>query len=174
MYGSGEESSCQCRRRGLHPWSGKIPWRRKWQPTPVFLPGRSLGQRSLAGYNPRGPKESDTTERLSTHTRLLTCLTYRFGFLHVDLCMSPQRDIGRAHPLETLSSLVFPFPPRPWCCPPSAPSEARHSDALCSSHLTLAFRQSSPEKYERDSETKRNWLMRLWRLANPKSAQLMS
>ena len=38
------------------PWLGKIPWRRKWQPTPVFLPGKSCGQRSLAGYSPRGHK----------------------------------------------------------------------------------------------------------------------
>jgi len=44
----------------------KIPRRRKWQPDPVFLPGESHGQRSLAGYSPRDPKESDTTERLST------------------------------------------------------------------------------------------------------------
>ena len=40
----------------------KIPWSRKWQPTPVFLPGESHGQRSLAGYTVHGPKESDTTE----------------------------------------------------------------------------------------------------------------
>ena len=40
------------------------PWRRKWQPTPVFLPGEPHGQRSLAGYSPRGRKESDTTEQL--------------------------------------------------------------------------------------------------------------
>ena len=40
---------------------GKIPWRRKWQPTPVFLPGESHGQRSLVGYSPWGHKESDTT-----------------------------------------------------------------------------------------------------------------
>ena len=45
----------------------EIPWRRKWQPTPIFLPGESHGQRSLMGYSPRGPKESDTTERLSMH-----------------------------------------------------------------------------------------------------------
>ena len=45
---------------------GKIPWRRKWQPTPVFLPGESRGQRSLAGYSPWGRKKSDRTERLST------------------------------------------------------------------------------------------------------------
>ena len=48
-----------------------IPWRRNWQPTPVFLPGKSHGQKSLTGYNPWGHKESDTTERLEhtdTHT----------------------------------------------------------------------------------------------------------
>ena len=45
-----KESACQCRRYGFHPWIKKIPWRRKCQPTPVFLPGKSHGQRSLAGY----------------------------------------------------------------------------------------------------------------------------
>ena len=45
---------------------GKIPWQRSWQPTSVFLPGNPHGQRSLAGYSPRGRKESDTTEQLST------------------------------------------------------------------------------------------------------------
>ena len=44
------------------PWVGKIPWRRKWPPTAVVLPGRFHGQRSLAGYSPRGHKESDMTE----------------------------------------------------------------------------------------------------------------
>ena len=46
------------------PWVRKIPWRRKWQPTPVLLPGKSHGQRSLVGYSPWGRKELDTTERL--------------------------------------------------------------------------------------------------------------
>ena len=50
----GKESSCQCRRHRFDPWVRKILWRRKWQPTPVFLPGKSQGQRSLAGYSPRG------------------------------------------------------------------------------------------------------------------------
>ena len=54
-------------RHEFDPWVGKIPWRRKWQPTPVFLPGRSHGQRSLAGYSPQGRKESDMAWRLSTH-----------------------------------------------------------------------------------------------------------
>ena len=57
-------SALQCRRPGLDPWVGKIPWRKKWQPTPVFLPGESHRQRSLAGYSPQGRKESDTTEPL--------------------------------------------------------------------------------------------------------------
>ena len=44
----------QCRRPRFDPWVGKIPWRREWQPTLVFLPGKSRGQRSWAGYNPWG------------------------------------------------------------------------------------------------------------------------
>ena len=55
----------QCRRPGFDPWAGKIPWRRKWQPVPVFLPGKSHGQRSLAGYSPWDHKESDLTEQLT-------------------------------------------------------------------------------------------------------------
>ena len=49
-------------RRGFNPWVGKIPWRRKWQPTPVLFPGKSDGQRTPVGYRPWGCKESDTTE----------------------------------------------------------------------------------------------------------------
>ena len=48
--------SLQDRRLGFDPWVGKIPCRRNWQPTPVFLPGKSHGQRSLVGYNPRDCK----------------------------------------------------------------------------------------------------------------------
>ena len=47
---------------------GKAPWKRKWQPTPVFLPGKSHGPRSLVGYLPWGRKELDTTEQLHLHT----------------------------------------------------------------------------------------------------------
>ena len=47
------ESACQCRRPGFDPWVGKIPWRRKWKPTPVFLPGEFHGQRNLVGYSMR-------------------------------------------------------------------------------------------------------------------------
>ena len=47
---------------GFNPWVGKIPWRREWQPTLVFLPGESHGQRSLLGYSPQSLKEPDVTE----------------------------------------------------------------------------------------------------------------
>ena len=47
-------------------WVGKIPWKRAWQPSPVFLPGESPGQRSLVGYSPWGHTESDMTEQLSS------------------------------------------------------------------------------------------------------------
>ena len=49
----GKDSACKCRRhnrQGFDPWVGKLPWRRAWQPTPVFLPGESHGQGSLEGY----------------------------------------------------------------------------------------------------------------------------
>ena len=46
----------KCRRCGFDPWVGKIHWRRKWQPTSVFLPGKSKGQRNLMGYSPWGHK----------------------------------------------------------------------------------------------------------------------
>ena len=62
---TGKEPACQHKRHkrsGFNPWVGKIPWRRAWQPTPEFLPGKFHGQRSLAGYSPLGCKELDTTE----------------------------------------------------------------------------------------------------------------
>ena len=55
----------QCGRPGFDPWVGKIPWRREWIPTPVFLPGEFHGQRSLVGYSSRGYKKSGMTEQLS-------------------------------------------------------------------------------------------------------------
>ena len=62
---SGKVPACQCRgpkRHGFNPCVGKIPWTRKWQPTLVFLHGEFHGQKNLAGYNPWGCKELDTTE----------------------------------------------------------------------------------------------------------------
>ena len=71
---SGKEPTCQCRRHKrcrFDPWVGKIPWRRKWQTTPVFLPRDSHGQRNLVGYSLWDHKELDITEQLSTDTKVL-------------------------------------------------------------------------------------------------------
>ena len=68
----GKEPACQCqrhKRHGFNPWVEKIPWTGAWQPTPVFLPGESHGQRSLADYSPWGCKESDTSE-VTEHARV--------------------------------------------------------------------------------------------------------
>ena len=62
---SGKESARQCRRHQrcrFEPWLRRIPWRRKWQPTPIFLPGKSHAQRSLVGFSPWGHQDSDMTE----------------------------------------------------------------------------------------------------------------
>ena len=63
---------------GLIPESGKIPSRRKWQPTPVFLPGKAHGQRSLMGYRPWCHKELDTTEHITFHYWELNSLMQKY------------------------------------------------------------------------------------------------
>ena len=63
----GKESACSAGDAGSIPGSGRLPWRRAGQPTPVFLPGESHGRRSLAGYSHGVSKESDTTEE-AEHT----------------------------------------------------------------------------------------------------------
>ena len=68
---SGKESVCQCRRGDFDPWVGKIPWRRKWQPISVFLPGKTHGQRSLVGYSPWGSQELGMTQQLTSRVMLL-------------------------------------------------------------------------------------------------------
>ena len=65
---SKKESACRCRRWGFDPWARKIPWRRKWQPTPVFLPGESHEQRSLAATVHGGHTKLDTTEQVNNNT----------------------------------------------------------------------------------------------------------
>ena len=69
---SGREPTCQFRRHrrhGFDPWVGKIPWRRPWQPTPVFLPGEPHGQRILADFSPWGAECHTCLRRFSMHTR---------------------------------------------------------------------------------------------------------
>ena len=84
---SGKESSCQCRRRGFHPWIGKILWRSKWQPTPVFLPGKSHGQRSLAGYSPWGHKRVRHNLMTNQQQQMLHCIYVINLFLSISLLM---------------------------------------------------------------------------------------
>ena len=86
---------------GFNPWVGKIPWRRKWQPTPVFLPGKSHGQRSLVGYHPWGHKESDMPEHANSH-------------IHTGLLPRVEADERRAGGLGQGSFYRVPEPgPRP-------------------------------------------------------------
>ena len=80
---SAKESTCQCRRHKrlrFNAWVRKIPWSRKWQPTPVSLPKIFHRQRSLTGYSLWGRKEVDTTERLSTNAQARYLLGFLFSF----------------------------------------------------------------------------------------------
>ena len=79
--GSDSRVCLQCRRPGFDSWVGKIPWRWKWQPTPVLLPGRFHGCRSLAGYSTWGHKELDTTEQ--HHFALLYTLVSFLMFIQM-------------------------------------------------------------------------------------------
>ena len=72
----------QCRRPRFDPWVVKIPCRRAWQPTPVFLLRGSHGQRGLAGYSPWGCKESDTTEAIKQQQQLLHCRWILYHLSH--------------------------------------------------------------------------------------------
>ena len=92
-------SACQCRRHRIDSWIRKILWRRKWQPTPVFLYGKSHGQRILAGCSLWGCKESVTTEP----AQQLSCLTH--------LC--PQRSLQFFLILIPSTFLQPPWPPWP-------------------------------------------------------------
>ena len=89
--GSDGKSIClQLRRPGFDPWVGKIPWRRKWQPTPVLLPWKSHGRRSLVGYSPWGRKESDTTKQLHFHFSFM----YNIGFFGGSVVKNPPANAG--------------------------------------------------------------------------------
>ena len=90
----------QSRRRGFDPWVEMTPWKRKWQPFPAFVPGKSYGQRSLMDYCPRSHKKSETTKRLSAHacththththtvTGRVTYQTFFFPFLPAKITSS--------------------------------------------------------------------------------------
>ena len=89
-------------------WSlhGKIPWRSKWQPTPIFLPGKSNGQKSLAGYSPWGCKELDRTERLNNRQDCST--TWQHKPDNRDFILQAQN----SHSMHSHSQWHQPQPPR--------------------------------------------------------------
>ena len=139
----GKESSCNAGDLGSIP-GGVIPWRRARQPTPVFLPGESHGQRSLVGYSPWGRKESDTVERLtlslslegwpfrpclsstmqiSQNDSLSSSSAYRLSALH--RLFSPPGHLPQglqALLLASLLSMPSPLYPVPPCSTPHLPA----------------------------------------------------
>ena len=145
----------QSGRPGFNPWVGQIPWRRKWQPTPVVLPGESYRQRSLAGYSLWGHKESDMTESLALSEVLnhSICSAWRevssqhspLAYLWLPVFSAPSSCsfFVSSILLFLLRLLRPPFPsisrlphhPRPWlagapCTPRGKVQALKHSAAL--------------------------------------------
>ena len=110
---SGKESTCQCRRHkrcGFSPWVGKIPWSRKWQPTPIFLPGKLHGQRSLVGYIAWGHKVwlSDWAHKIVlVWWRLCQRLFWPSRFLHLCGLPRPQNLWSNLYSLILFPSTTF-------------------------------------------------------------------
>jgi len=118
-----KRSACQCRRLRFDPWMGKIPWRRKWHPTPAFLPtlaslpGKSHGQRSLAGYS---PKVAKSWTRMSDWACMHACLILSW------------RDM--ASWLPYISNIIPCFDK---VCPPWGETEGREYNSVGNEHSTL-------------------------------------
>ena len=97
-------STCQCRRckrHGLDPWVGKIPQKRAWQPTPVFLTGESHGQKSLESYSPQGHKETDMIQQ--------ACMCLQLHSSHTGFCQAKKNlscIIGEAKWLQQFGLLL--------------------------------------------------------------------
>ena len=156
---------CQCTRLRFNPWVRKVPWRRKWQPTPVFLPGKSPGQRHQAGYSPWGCKELDTTERLQTHTHIFsnqsssvaTCFTYYAATKHVNTHIQDNNSTIS----NTPSNSDLPRFPSPWLIAnPSRTAQSFHFHCtdrgcyqLCSLHPPLTGRSATSQRHGCDQDT---------------------
>ena len=96
---SGKEFALQCRRQGFDPWVRKIHWRRKWQPIPVLLPGKSHGQKSLAGCSPWGSQRIGHDWACTHHHHSSS------GLFHV-----PQRTTSLMWPIRSLHTTSCPIP----------------------------------------------------------------
>ena len=93
---SAKESTSQYKRCGVSPWVCKIPWRRKWHPTPVFLPGYTHGQRRLLGFSPWGCKEQQRAEHLQivTITVNVRHVTFQWLIKYLPHCLLYNLDTG--------------------------------------------------------------------------------
>ena len=114
---SGKESVCQRRRHRFDPWVRKIHWRSDWQLTPVFLAGKSLGQRSLVGYSLCGCKNSDMTQQLNNNhikNNSYACTCNQVGSEIV--FFSPKEHLGETAAQATRNGQSMGFCSGPWLC----------------------------------------------------------
>ena len=133
---SGKEPACRFRRlkrHGLNSCIGKIRWRRKWQPTPVFLPRESYGQRSLAGYSPQGCTKSDATEA-TQHTHIL----YYVRHERMSQGLWPRSQC-------VLSRSVMPDSCGPRDCGPKGSSVHGSFQARISEWVTISYSRASSQ-----------------------------
>ena len=137
----GRESACQHtrrERRGFDPCVRKIPWRRKWQLTPELLPGKSRGQRSLAGCSPWGHRDSDTTGQLSPNSALqwkgkVTLLKWLRAFSITPLTLEGSRFSRDLFHLGWREICDYPAPSP--CSPPPPPKGRKDAEKhLCGRH----------------------------------------
>ena len=121
----GKECACKWRRCGFNPWVGKTPWWRKWQPTAGFLPGKSHGQRSLAGYSPRG------------HNRvghnLVTKQQQQITIIRKERKLSN---------LATSLSLIAYLGRVTWKWPPPSPTSAKIEHLIRTAHLPIGAKRT--------------------------------
>ena len=136
---SGKEPACRCRRRRFNPWVKKIPWRRKWQPTLVFLPGKSHRQRSLASYSPGDHKESDTTQQLNSNSFLRK--VWSLSFLSVIVFYGLKCDVPERYS-EVLASGTCQWPHLIW----KQSLHRCHRVKMRSSESALTWCESCPSK----------------------------
>ena len=140
---SDKELAFQCRRRKRHrfdPHVGKILWRREWQPTPVFMPGESYGQRSLESCSSWGlSKELDATEATACTAQIISIFFFFLLSTHESqtLCFFPSRLSTTVSPFTDPTSHQLPCTP-PWPCPTQThPFLAMYCKYL--SNLQIAF-----------------------------------
>ena len=112
-FPAGKESTCQCRRCRFDPWVGKIPLLRKWQPTSVFLVGKSHGQRSLLDYSPwswKGVGYDLATKRQQQTTRFIMAFLPRSKRLLISWLQSPSIVILELKKIKSVTASTFsPF-----------------------------------------------------------------